>query len=109
MNRQLTPVCERLGLKGVSWHWLRHATATLLNSQGTPLSTTQELLGHSSPEITREIYLHSVPADARKAVERLEKLMEEPKIEEPEAESEIIGPNWTQVWESGELASELIQ
>ena len=109
MNRQLTPACVLLGLKGLTWHWLRHASATLLDSIGTPLSTTQAILGHSSSELTRKTYLHSAPADARNAVGKLEKMLEEPKVGESEAESEIIGPNRTQVWESTELASSLIQ
>jgi hypothetical protein len=50
---------------GVGWHWLRHANATLLGAVGTPLGTVQALLGHSSSEITHEVYLHSIPADAR--------------------------------------------
>ena len=53
VNRQLKPTCKKLGLTGVSWHWLRHANATLLDSVGTPLGTVQVLLGHSSSEITR--------------------------------------------------------
>jgi len=82
LNRQLKPTCKKLKLEGVTWYWLRHATATLLNSAGASLGTIQALLGHSSPEITRDVYLHSVPADARRAVQRLE---------------ELIGPKWTQV------------
>jgi site-specific recombinase XerD len=27
-NKQLKPTCRKLGLEGVSWHWLRHANAT---------------------------------------------------------------------------------
>jgi integrase len=61
---------------------LRHAHATLLDAVGTPLGTVQALLGHSSSEITRETYIHSVPADARRAVGDVEKL---------------FGPKWTQV------------
>jgi integrase len=94
LNRQLKPTCERLGVKGVTWHWLRHANATLLDAVGTPLGTVQALLGHSSSEITREVYLHSVPTDARKAVQKVEDL--------------LIGPKWTQVAEEGNLASTLI-
>ena len=82
LNRQLKPVCKALGLIGANWHWLRHAHATLLDSVGTPVGTTQALLGHSSSGITRETYIHSVPADARRAVEDVEKL---------------FGPKWTQV------------
>jgi len=94
-NRQLRPICRRLGLVGVGWHWLRHANATLLDAVGTPLGTVQALLGHSSSEITREVYLHSIPADARAAVQKLEDL--------------LIGPKWTQVSEIGKTGSSLIQ
>jgi integrase len=94
LNRQLAPTCERLGIEGVTWHWLRHANATLLDAVGTPLGTVQALLGHSSAEVTREIYLHSVPADARSAVEKVEAL--------------LIGPKWTQVAEASKVPSALI-
>ena len=47
---------------------------------GTPLGTVKALLGHSPPEITREVYLHSVPADARAAVEKVEDLLKRPKL-----------------------------
>ena len=79
-NRQLKSTCNRLGLVGVNWHWLRHANATLLDAVGTPLGTVQALLGHSSSEITREVYLHSIPADARAAVEKVEGLLNRPKL-----------------------------
>jgi integrase len=94
-HKQLRPTCKRLGLTGVSWHWLRHANATLLDAVGTPLGTVQALLGHSSAEITREIYLHSLPADARTAVQKVEDL--------------LIGPKWTQVVEIEKNGSSLIQ
>jgi hypothetical protein len=62
---------------------LRHANATLLDAVKTPLGTVQAILGHSSAEITPEVYLHSVPANARAAVQKVEDL--------------LIGPKWTQV------------
>ena len=93
LNRQLKPVCKSLGLAEVNWHWFRHAHATLLDSVGATLGTTQALLGHSSAEVTREIYIGSVPEDARRAVEEVEKL---------------IGPKWTQVPEWPEMGSSLI-
>ena len=104
MNRQLTPTCKSIGLAGVNWHWLRHTNATLLDSVGTPLSTTQALLGHSSPAITQEIYLHSIPAGAKEAVEKIERLVEAAKTE-----SGLIGPNRTHVLETAELVTPLIQ
>lgn len=95
LNRQLKRTCKKLGLAGVNWHWLRHANATLLDAVGTPLGTVQALLGHSSSEITREVYLHSIPADARSAVEKVEGLLNRPKL--------------TQVAWDGKSATTLIQ
>jgi integrase len=100
LNRQLKPAAKTLKLTGVNWHWFRHANATLLDSVGAPLGTTQALLGHSSSEITRETYIHSVPADARQAVEGVERLLG--------TSGKLIGPKWTQVPVWPELGSLLI-
>jgi integrase len=80
VNRQLKPTCKKIGLTGVGWHWLRHANATLLDAVGTPLGTVQALLGHSSSEMTRDVYLHSIPAGARAAVQKVEDLLIRPKL-----------------------------
>ena len=93
----LDTTADTLGLKELNWHWLRHAHATLLDAVGTPLGTVQALLGHSSAEITREVYLHAVPADARKAVGKVEELLTSP-----------IGPKWTQVLAEAKSSSRLI-
>ena len=94
LNRQFKPTCKRLGLKGVSWHWLRHVTATLSSSAGAPLGAVQTLLGHSSSEITRSIYLEAIPKDVKETVEKVEGL--------------LIGPKRTQVPDWPELRSTLI-
>ena len=94
-NRQLVPVCEELKIPKIRWHSLRHANATLLDAVGTPLGTVQSLLGHASPEITRGIYLHSLPAGAKEAVQKVEDL--------------LTGPKRTQIEEIRNLGSTLIQ
>jgi integrase len=100
LNRQLKPAAKALKLTGVNWHWFRHAHATLLDSTGTPLGTVSALLGHSSSEITRGTYIHSVPADARQAVEEVEKLFG--------TRGKLIGPKWTQVPDWPEMGSSLM-
>jgi len=95
LKRHLKPAAKRLGIAGASWHWLRHANATMLDAVGTPLGTVQALLGHSSPDVTREVYLHSIAADARKAVEKVENL--------------LIGPKRTQIVEIQNPGLSLIQ
>jgi integrase len=94
LNRQLKPIAEKVGLKRANWHWLRHANATMLDAVGTPLGTVQAILGHASAELTREVYLHSVPADAKGAVQRVEDL--------------VIGPKRTQVSEWPEMKNHTI-
>src|SRR6516165_4545878 len=85
---------ETLGPPGVTWHLLRHSHATLLDLVGTPIGTMQSLLGHSTPEITREIYLHAIPEEQRRAVESVEKL--------------VFGPKWTQVQSSTQATAETV-
>src|ERR1700693_4415579 len=43
-------------------------------------SVQQALLGHSSSEVTRDVYLHSIPADARAAVQKVEDFLNRPKL-----------------------------
>ena len=94
LRRQVTPVCKKVGLPAISWHSFRHCNATLLDAVGAPVGTVQALLGHSTPEVTRSVYLHSIPADQRRAVENLERL--------------IFGPKWTQIAERQENGKPLI-
>ena len=94
MHKHLKPVARKLGLPGVTWHILRHSHATMLDFVGTPLGTMQALLGHSTQEITREIYLLAIPEEQRRAVESVERL--------------VFGLIWTQVQESEEEDAPLI-
>ncbi len=95
LRRDVKLVCKRLGLPGITWHSLRHFHATMLDAVGAPLGTVQALLGHARPEITREIYLHAIPEDQRRAVEGVERL--------------VFGPKWTQIHENQEETAPLIQ
>jgi integrase len=81
LRKHLNPTAKKLGLPGVTWHLLRHSHATMLDVVGTTLGTMQSLLGHSTPEITREIYLHAIPEEQRRAVESVERLVFGPKMD----------------------------
>ncbi len=52
----------------------------MLDSVGTPIGTMPSLLGHSTPEITRDIYLHAIQEEQRRAVENVERLVFGPKF-----------------------------
>lgn len=53
---------ERVGIYGVSPHWLRHSGATHQLINGSPLHLQQQELGHSGLDVTSK-YLHILPGD----------------------------------------------
>ncbi len=68
MKRHVFPAVERAGItKRIGWHSFRRTLATLLQSSGASVKTTQELLRHASPGITLGIYAKAVMADKRHA------------------------------------------
>ena len=61
-NRSWKPLLKRAGLPlSTRFHDLRHTCATLLISKGVHPKLVQELLGHSSIEMTLDTYSHVLP------------------------------------------------
>lgn len=71
MTRYFRPAVERAGLKDIGFHTLRHTTASLLISQGTPITTVSKILGHASTQMTLDVYGHLYEDDASKYIDRL--------------------------------------
>jgi integrase len=59
---QFHRLLEHAGLPRMRLHDLRHSTATILLGKGTHPKLVQELLGHSSVDITMDIYSHVIPS-----------------------------------------------
>jgi len=53
-------------------HVLRHTFASLLIQQGESLTYVRDQMGHSSIQITVDVYDHLVPGGNRAAVDRLD-------------------------------------
>jgi integrase len=84
LKRHVYPAAERAGItKHIGWHSFRRTLATLLQSSGASVKTTQELLRHSSPIMTLGIYAKAVTADKRNAQDAIAALF----LVKPENES----------------------
>jgi integrase len=70
LNRALTNVCKKAGLRRVTWHVLRHTFASHLAMRGVPLHIVQILLGHASVTTTMR-YAHVSPSALRPAIDML--------------------------------------
>ena len=64
---------NKLKIKNYSFHSLRHTFATRLLENGVDVKTISELMGHSSPTITLNRYVHTNLENKRKAMNNLTK------------------------------------
>ncbi len=69
--RRFHRLLKEVGLPRMRFHDLRHSTATLLLSMGVPLKVVQELLGHSSIDITANVYSHVLPSVHKEAMDKM--------------------------------------
>lgn len=71
-KRSFNSACQRAGLKGVTFHTLRHTFASGLVARGVSLLTVKDLLGHADLSTTLR-YSHLAPDALKAAVNEIEK------------------------------------
>jgi integrase len=54
---------------------LRHSAATILITNGYPIEKVAKILGHSTPRITAEIYMHLTDKDVAGASDVMERAL----------------------------------
>jgi integrase len=69
-----TEALKEAGLPHVRFHDLRHTAATLLLAKKVPMKAVQEILGHSSFQITMELYGHVVVEQREAATDAMERM-----------------------------------
>jgi integrase len=75
LRREFKRLAKQAGLPEIRFHDLRHTAATLMLQQGVHPKVVQERLGHSSINITLDIYSHVFPNLQEDAAGRLEDLL----------------------------------
>lgn len=75
ISRVWRKLAEAADLKGVRFHDLRHANASLMLRGGVPMKVAQTRLGHATMSTTADIYSHVAPADAASAAAVIEALL----------------------------------
>jgi integrase len=69
VRKQWYALVKRLGARRLRLHDLRHTYACLLLQAGAPPSYVKEQLGHSSIQVTIDLYGHMIPGANRKWVD----------------------------------------
>jgi integrase len=72
-------------LRRVRFHDLRHTFASLLLAQGESLAYVKDQMGHSSINVTVDVYGHLVPGGNRAAVDKLDDLPKQEAEKKTEA------------------------
>ena len=82
--RQIQPAARSADIeKVIGWHTFRRSFATLLQSSGASVKTSQELMRHATPVMTLGTYAQAVMSDKREAQDRIAAMIQ------PVRESEI--------------------
>ncbi len=98
-RRVFYKLLEKVGLRRIRIHDLRHTFATRLLMNGESPAYVKEQMGHSSIQVTVDLYCHWIPGSNRQAVDRLDEVVDNSKSK---AESATIR-NQTQ---EGQMAEE---
>lgn len=74
-ERELARIIKAAKVKRISFHGLRHTSATLLLKAGVAPHVVQQRLGHKRIEMTLGIYAHALPSMQQDAARRLAQLL----------------------------------
>ena len=65
----------RFGLRGATWHSLRHSHASMLVSAGLPVTTVAARLGHATAGVTLSVYARLFATDDAAAAAAIDRAL----------------------------------
>src|ERR1043165_2907959 len=77
------PLLVKTGLRRIRFHDLRHTFGSLLIQAGASLAYVRDQMGHSSIQVTVDIYGHLIPGANISFVDRLDEVPAEPEETTP--------------------------
>jgi integrase len=80
LEERLRPIAQSLQIEGVTYQVLRRTFATWMQKCGT-IKDVQRMLRHTSPTMTLGVYMQAIPESVKQAVNTLEEMFAEPKVE----------------------------
>ena len=83
-HRYFQPVLSKAGLRKIRLHDLRHTFGSLLIQNGASLVYVKEQMGHSSIQVTVDIYGHLIPGANVSFVDRLDEIGKEEQPPTPQ-------------------------
>ncbi len=82
VKRRFVPALRRTGLDKIRFHDLRHTYVSLLLTENIPIKYIQRQVGHSSIQVTMDIYGHIMPETAEQSVKVLDGLFRKEETDE---------------------------
>jgi integrase len=76
-TRLVQGACKRAGVRVVRLHDFRHGCVSVLLGLGVPPRTTMDIVGHTTMEMTMNVYGHVSIEDKREALDRVNELLDE--------------------------------
>ena len=80
---------ERAGLSRIRFHDLRHTAASLLLNHNVPIIVVSNMLGHSKPSITLDVYGHLYHEMQDEAAEIMDKLVTPILVALPQEKAQV--------------------
>jgi integrase len=85
LDRIFKDLCRQAGLRQIRFHDLRHSAASILIAQGVHPKVIQELLRHSSIQLTMDTYGHLFDQAQKEAADKMDEILGAQKaMEKPE-------------------------